>query len=83
MMVSSCVLQLMALVASTLMDLVKNLRAFAGILVVSSPLVPVGSFRRSSCLHVGFGPAGGVLRVCGVRDLALRRRHQTSSWKQV
>lgn len=29
------VLQLMALVASTLLDLVKNLRAFAGILVVS------------------------------------------------
>lgn len=32
-------LQLMALVASTLLDLVKNLRAFAGILVVSDNAV--------------------------------------------
>lgn len=33
------VVQLMALVASTLLDLVKNLRAFAGILVVSDQLI--------------------------------------------
>lgn len=35
-------LQIMALVASTLVDLVKNLRAFAGILVVSA----IGIFTR-------------------------------------
>lgn len=40
----SC-LQLMALVASTLVDLVKNLRAFAGILVVSVN----GALRRLKC----------------------------------
>lgn len=32
------VVQLMALVASTLLDLLKNLRAFAGILVVSDSI---------------------------------------------
>ena len=37
--------QLMALVASTLVDLVKNLRAFAGILVVSGNIVPCSSSR--------------------------------------
>lgn len=42
------VLQLMALVAGTLLDLVKNLRAFAGILVVSSVLLFLSSVVTSS-----------------------------------
>uniref|UniRef100_A0A672GTC1 Two pore channel protein 2 n=1 Tax=Salarias fasciatus TaxID=181472 RepID=A0A672GTC1_SALFA len=45
-------IKLMALVASTLLDLVKNLRAFAGILVVSSSNTPQDKYCALSAVSV-------------------------------
>lgn len=75
----SC-LQLMALVASTLVDLVKNLRAFAGILVVSvnsalSVISGVLRMQSSCCL---LSDVGGVLCVCCHWDLAFPRCYCSS-----
>ena len=91
--------QLMALVASTLVDLVKNLRAFAGILVVSGNIVPCSSSRwcpilatvpcpvlDGVCLlqiQYHVLPLGGVLCVCCSGDLAVQRCHHSSRPNEV
>lgn len=54
--------QLTALVASTILDLIRNMRAFGGILVVSEPVLAVGRALEpgpwvGECLHGAGGPS--------------------------